>query len=73
MVGGLYGVDLGNIFCGESMFSRTSNASKIAFIYLVNKLERENYALVDCQVYNDHLSTLGAKEISRIDFLKLLE
>ena len=73
LVGGLYGVDLGNIFCGESMFSRTSNASKIAFIYLVNKLERENYALVDCQVYNDHLSTLGAKEISRNDFLKLLE
>ena len=73
LVGGLYGIDLGNVFCGESMFSKSTNASKLALIFLVNKLERENYTLIDCQVYNDHLATLGAKEIARKDFLKLLE
>jgi leucyl/phenylalanyl-tRNA--protein transferase len=73
LVGGLYGIDLGTIFCGESMFSKVSNASKMAFIYLVKKLETENYKLVDCQVYNNHLASLGAREISREEFLKYLK
>ena len=73
LVGGLYGIDLGTVFCGESMFSKVSNASKLAFIFLVQKLEKENYKLIDCQVYNPHLESLGAKEISREDFLKYLK
>lgn len=72
LVGGLYGIDLGHIFCGESMFSKASNASKLAFIYLAKKLERENYRLLDCQVHNDHLESLGAREILREDFLEIL-
>ncbi|PCI06207.1 MAG: leucyl/phenylalanyl-tRNA--protein transferase [Flavobacteriaceae bacterium] len=72
LVGGLYGIDLGSVFCGESMFSTVSNASKMAFIYLVEKLKKENYKLIDCQVHNDHLASLGAREIDRIDFLKYL-
>lgn len=71
LVGGLYGVDLRNgIFCGESMFSKKSNASKLGFIYLATQL---SYRLIDCQVYNEHLSSLGAREISRADFLALLK
>lgn len=70
LVGGLYGIDLGNgVFCGESMFSLISNASKIAFIHLI---QHYGYKLIDCQVYNDHLASLGAREISRIEFLKML-
>ncbi|MDX5584230.1 MAG: leucyl/phenylalanyl-tRNA--protein transferase [Aureibaculum sp.] len=72
LVGGLYGIDLGTIFCGESMFSYVSNASKIAFIYLVEKLKSENYSLIDCQMYTSHLESLGAQEIPRSDFLKYL-
>jgi len=72
LVGGLYGIDLETVFCGESMFSKVSNASKIAFIYLVEKLQKEKYTLIDCQVYNDHLASLGAKEIFRNEFLKLI-
>jgi leucyl/phenylalanyl-tRNA--protein transferase len=72
LVGGLYGIDLGNIFCGESMFSQESNASKVAFIYLVKKLQQENYSLIDCQVYNNHLASLGAREIPRKEFIKML-
>ena len=72
LVGGLYGVDLGSVFCGESMFSKVSNASKIAFIYLVEKLRKEQYKIVDCQVYNDYLASFGAKEIPRAEFLKYL-
>ncbi|WP_159800355.1 leucyl/phenylalanyl-tRNA--protein transferase [Flavobacterium sp. MK4S-17] len=72
LVGGLYGVDLGHVFCGESMFSKVSNASKVAFIALALKLQQENYRLLDCQVYNDHLASLGAEEISREEFLKIL-
>jgi leucyl/phenylalanyl-tRNA--protein transferase len=73
LVGGLYGIDLGHIFCGESMFSLVSNASKIAFIALVNKLKKENYKLLDCQVYNPHLESLGCREIDRIDFMEILK
>lgn len=72
LVGGLYGVDLKTVFCGESMFSKVSNASKIAFIYLAKKLEKEKYQLIDCQVYNSHLKSLGAEEISRQKFLTYL-
>lgn len=70
LVGGLYGIDLENgIFCGESMFSLISNASKLAFIHLV---QNHKYKLIDCQVYNDHLASLGALEIPRSEFLELL-
>ncbi len=72
LVGGLYGIDLGNIFCGESMFSKVSNASKIAFIALVNQLKMDNYLLLDCQVYNEHLVSLGCREIERDAFSKIL-
>jgi leucyl/phenylalanyl-tRNA--protein transferase len=73
LVGGLYGVDLGNIFCGESMFSKVPNASKVAFVSLIEKLKQENYLLLDCQVHNDHLEKLGAFEISRENYLKILK
>jgi len=73
LVGGLYGIDLGHVFCGESMFSKVSNASKFAFIYLVQKLEKDHYKLIDCQVYNEHLASLGADEISRETFLTYLK
>lgn len=72
LVGGLYGIDLGNVFCGESMFSLVSNASKVAFIHLVRDLERKNYRCVDCQVYSAHLGSLGAEEIPRDNFLDFL-
>lgn len=72
LVGGLYGIDLGHIFCGESMFSKVSNASKVAFIYLVKQLQQENYQLLDCQLYNDHLDSLGAREIPRSAFMRIL-
>jgi leucyl/phenylalanyl-tRNA--protein transferase len=72
LVGGLYGVDLGNVFCGESMFSKESNASKVAFISLANKLKKENYKVLDCQVYNEHLESLGCNEIDREDFMIIL-
>lgn len=73
LVGGLYGIDLGHIFCGESMFSKVSNASKMAFIALVKKLKEKNYRLLDCQIYNEHLATLGCREIDREDFMSLLK
>ena len=70
LVGGLYGLEVGSIFCGESMFSKVSNASKLAFIHLVKS---KNYKLIDCQVYNDHLASLGAREIDRNTFLSILK
>ncbi|WP_309642689.1 leucyl/phenylalanyl-tRNA--protein transferase [Flavobacterium sp.] len=73
LVGGLYGIDLGHVFCGESMFSLVSNASKVAFISLVNQLKTENYQLLDCQVYNEHLESLGCREINRGDFIKIIK
>lgn len=72
LVGGLYGVDLGHIFCGESMFAKVSNASKVAFIKLVEYLKTNNYLLLDCQVYNEHLESLGAFEVDRESFMKVL-
>jgi leucyl/phenylalanyl-tRNA--protein transferase len=73
LVGGLYGVDLGHIFCGESMFSLTSNASKFAFIKLAEELEAKKYKIIDCQLYTDHLASMGAQEISREEFKKFLK
>ena len=72
LVGGLYGVDLGHIFCGESMFAKVSNASKAGFIYFVEKY-KNIYQLIDCQVYTEHLAYLGAKEIPKREFLKILK
>ncbi|MFT7250591.1 MAG: leucyl/phenylalanyl-tRNA--protein transferase [Flavobacterium sp.] len=73
LVGGLYGVDLGTVFCGESMFSLVPNASKVAFVKLIEHLKEKNYRLLDCQVHNDHLEKLGAFEISRESFMMVLE
>lgn len=73
LVGGLYGIDLGHVFCGESMFSTASNASKFAFILLAQELEEKEYRLIDCQLYTKHLESLGAKEIPRDIFVEMLE
>ena len=70
LVGGLYGLEINNVFCGESMFSKVSNTSKLAFIHLV---KHKKYSLIDCQVYNNHLASLGAKEIHRSVFLEVLK
>ncbi|PKA82682.1 leucyl/phenylalanyl-tRNA--protein transferase [Ulvibacter sp. MAR_2010_11] len=74
LVGGLYGVDLADkrIFCGESMFSHVSDASKVAFYYLVALLQSKEYRLIDCQVYTGHLERFGAEEIPRELFLSYL-
>ena len=72
LAGGLYGIRLGNVFFGESMFSKTSNASKYAFIKYVHTLQLENVKLIDCQVYTEHLESLGARMIERSNFIELL-
>ena len=72
MVGGLYGIDLGHVFCGESMFSLVSNASKFAFIKLADELHQKKYSLIDCQLYTKHLESLGAEEIPRSRFIEIL-
>lgn len=72
LVGGLYGVRLGKVFFGESMFSLVPNASKFAFINYVEQLQHEHVQLIDCQVYTQHLESLGAKMIDREIFLQLL-
>lgn len=71
LVGGFYGIETNGIFCGESMFAKVSNASKAGFIYFVQKYA-EKYSIIDCQVYTEHLESLGAREISSDEFLKLL-
>jgi leucyl/phenylalanyl-tRNA--protein transferase len=73
LVGGLYGLALGGMFFGESMFSWRTNASKVGFVYLVEHLKKWGYALVDCQVYSDHLASLGACELPRPLFIEQLE
>jgi leucyl/phenylalanyl-tRNA--protein transferase len=73
LVGGLYGIRLGNIFFGESMFSTKSNASKFAFINFVKQLQKENVALIDCQVYTKHLESIGAQMIERDKFIAIIE
>lgn len=72
LVGGIYGVRLGNIFFGESMFSRQTNASKFALARYVEQLKQEGVVLIDCQVYTLHLESLGARMILRKDFMRLL-
>ncbi|HUH38374.1 MAG TPA: leucyl/phenylalanyl-tRNA--protein transferase [Spongiibacteraceae bacterium] len=72
LVGGLYGVAIGRVFFGESMFSRTADASKIALISLGAQLQRWGFAFIDCQVSNPHMARMGALEVSRADFLDLL-
>ncbi len=72
LVGGLYGIRLGKIFFGESMFSLTANASKFAFINYAQQLQKENVQLIDCQLHTAHLESLGARMISREDFIALL-
>lgn len=70
LVGGLYGIDLGNrVFSGESMFTKVSNASKVGFIVFV---QNSNYNVIDCQIHTKHLESLGARHISRKDYLKFL-
>jgi len=75
MIGGLYGIWMKDkkVFCGESMFSKVSNASKYGFIKLVERLREKEVKLIDCQVYTDHLASLGAKEISRDAFMEFLK
>jgi leucyl/phenylalanyl-tRNA--protein transferase len=72
LVGGVYGIRLSKVFFGESMFSKISNASKYAFIKLVENLKQQGIQLVDCQVYTEHLESLGARMISRKEFLRNL-
>lgn len=73
LVGGLYGIALGAVFFGESMFSREENASKVALIQLSLQLQRWGFAVIDCQVSNAHLLSMGACTIARSTFLQLLE
>jgi leucyl/phenylalanyl-tRNA--protein transferase len=73
LVGGLYGLSIGKIFFGESMFSLVPNASKTGFITLVKALEKAGFWMVDCQVETDHLRSLGARGINRANFLEYLE
>lgn len=73
LVGGLYGIAIGRAFFGESMFSRRSDASKVAFVHLVRQLEAWGFGLIDCQVASDHLASLGATEIPRRRLMDLLD
>lgn len=73
LVGGLYGLLIGDIFCGESMFSKVNDASKVALYHLCQQAPKNGIKLIDCQVHNDHLASLGAFEISRIEYFKLLK
>lgn len=73
IVGGLYGVSLGKMFFGESMFADVSNASKVGFISLVRNLIKQNFELIDCQVYTPHLESLGAENIDREEFMLHLD
>lgn len=72
LAGGLYGIAIGRIFYGESMFSRETDASKVAFVYLVRHLQARGFSLIDCQVSSPHLYTLGAIDIERREFLRHL-
>jgi len=72
LAGGLYGIGLGRMFYGESMFSRQADASKIAFVHLVRQLERWHFGMIDCQMKTAHLASLGAREIPRAEFSQKL-
>ncbi len=73
LVGGLYGIRMGKLFFGESMFAKVSNASKYAFIAFVQHLQKEGVVLIDCQVYTEHLESLGARMIERNEFIYILK
>ena len=73
LVGGLYGIAIGRVFFGESMFSRVTDASKIALITAVEYLRTRDFALLDCQIWSSHLSTLGATTLPRAEFLQQLD
>ena len=73
LVGGLYGLLINNIFCGESMFSKKTDASKVAFYHLCKEAKNNGIKLIDCQVHNPHLESLGAKEIKREEYFSLLK
>jgi leucyl/phenylalanyl-tRNA--protein transferase len=73
LAGGLYGVALGGAFMGESMFARGRDASKVCVVHLVGRLRGRGYELLDCQIQNDHLARLGAKEIPEVEYLRRLE
>ncbi len=73
LVGGLYGVSLGSAFFGESMFTRVSNASKVAFVFAVKQFKKWGFRLIDCQVTTEHLKRFGARQIKRAEFLRLLK
>ncbi|APD86163.1 leucyl/phenylalanyl-tRNA--protein transferase [Alteromonas sp. Mex14] len=73
LVGGLYGVGIGNVYCGESMFHLESNTSKLAMLALVEHMKSQNMAFIDCQLPTDHLASLGAKVVSRPEFIEKLE
>jgi len=72
LVGGLYGILIDDIFCGESMFAKATDASKVAFYHLCKQAKENGIKMIDCQVYNDHLASLGAKEISRKEYFEIL-
>lgn len=73
LVGGLYGLSLGRVFFGESMFSRCADASKVALVHLARTLEKHGFALIDCQMHTAHLASLGARDIAREAFIGYLE
>jgi leucyl/phenylalanyl-tRNA--protein transferase len=73
LVGGLYGVSIGRMFFGESMFTRRSDASKVALVHLVRQLERWSFGMIDCQMSTPHLQSLGAQEIARPRFMRVLQ
>ena len=73
LVGGLYGVGVGKVYCGESMFHKQSNTSKLAMLALVEHMKSQNMAFIDCQLPTDHLASLGAKVVSRPEFIEKLE
>ncbi|KEY18117.1 leucyl/phenylalanyl-tRNA--protein transferase [Kaistella antarctica] len=72
LVGGFYGIQIGKVFCGESMFSKVSNASKAGFIQFIQS-QKEGLELIDCQIHSEHLESLGATMISKKDYLKILK
>jgi leucyl/phenylalanyl-tRNA--protein transferase len=73
LVGGLYGLAFGKVFFGESMFSRITNASKVAFVHFVKQLQHWGFLMIDCQVESEHLTSLGAELIARSQFVQMLE
>jgi leucyl/phenylalanyl-tRNA--protein transferase len=73
LAGGLYGVSIGRVFFGESMFTRRTDASKVALVHLARQLERWSFGMIDCQMSTPHLSSLGAREMPRAEFMRTLE